>query len=587
VTGGGRVYLARGAAGIVALAETDGSVVWTADPGGDAVSTPAYDPETGSLYAACTDGRLYRLDSSNGSVLGSFNASAGISLAPCLAGDTVYVSAGNRVHALDKATLAARWSYEADSRVDTPPAYSPSRERLFVVSQDLYVHAIDASSGNRAWRVKPTPRSGGDPGDNGKGLAEALWGWPVVSEAHGYVLVRYRLDWQTLWTWSPWPTTNADIRRHLTDQPGEQCLYALDLDDGAVPFICNLGHGGWGDGGYMPMGPMPALKKLPGGGEVVWTVIRGDQTQNTDGRWDSYLGEMVLDGTTVSGVAAGEVRWMDSRNGSFFPTDEQAFVTAAGDHILAGHWMMGFARSVTDRSSSRGSYSDPIRTESLPQIVTSTRSVPFSASHYSSGPLTQDGDARTIPFGFYIYWGQGTVYDTYWSSYSCWVVSNGRIYYRSCDGAVVCLESGDPTARAGRRVVSEPALSRRPDPPRPAGRVLRPEEAAAFAGTEAAVEGTVRYVFNNGKTVLLGFQHPHQGAFKVQIPRSAWERFGPEFGRRWGRNRETLVREGLQVRVRGRIGWYQGDPAIYLERPGDLTVIDPFSVKVREGPRVP
>lgn len=571
VTGGGRVYIARGAPGVIALRETDGGVLWTADPGGDAVSTPAYDAGTDTLYVGCTDGRLYRLDARNGSVLGSFAATAGISLAPCLVSDTVYLSAGTRVHAVDKTDLAERWSYDAGSRVDTPPSYSASRDRVFVVSQDLYVHAIEAPSGARAWRVKPTPRNGGDPGDNGKSLAQALWGWPVVSDLHGYVLVKYRLDWQTLWTWNPWPTTNSAIRTNLTNQPREQCLYVLDLDDGSVPFVCNLGHGGWGDGGYMPMGPTPVLKRLSGGGEVVWTVIRG--TQAADGRWDSYLGEMVLDASTVSGFGPGEVRWMDSWSGSFFPTDEQAFVTAAGDHIFGGHWMMGFARRVIDRSAGRGSYSNPIQTESLPQVVTSSSSVPFSSSHYSSSTLTQDGDARSIPYGFYIYWGQGAVYDSYWSSYACWVVSNGRVYYRSCDGAVVCLESGNPTARAARRAGSE-AASRRPAPPRPAGRSIAPEEAGAFAGAEAVVEGTVQYVFNNGKTVLLGFRHPHQGFFKVQIPRAVGERFGSSgFGARMGRNLETFVREGDAVRVRGRIEAYQGDPAIFVRRPEDIEVI--------------
>jgi hypothetical protein len=248
--------------------------------------------------------------------------------------------------------------------------------------------------------------------------------------------------------------------------------------------------------------------------------------------------------------------------------------------------MSGFARRVTDRSSSRGSYADPIRTESLPQIMTSTLSVPFNADHYSSGPLFEDGGGRSIPFGFYIYWGQGAVYDQYWSEYACWVVSNGRVYYRSCDGALVCLESGDPTARAPRRAGFE-VRCRTPEAPRPAGRVIRPEEAAAYAGTDAVIEGTVRYVFNNGKTVLLGFRYPHQGVFKIQIPRSAWDRFGPTFGRRMGRDREPAVREGATVRVRGRIGWYQGDPVIYVERPEDMTIFNPLTSKVGGGGRQP
>ena len=29
------------------------------------------------------------------------------------------------------------------------------------------------------------------------------------------MLVKMRLDWNTMWTWSPWPTDNATIRSNL------------------------------------------------------------------------------------------------------------------------------------------------------------------------------------------------------------------------------------------------------------------------------------------------------------------------------------------------------------------------------------
>ena len=36
----------------------------------------------------------------------------------------------------------------------------------------------------------------------------------------------------------------------------------------------------------------------------------------------------------------------------------------------------------------------------------------WSSSHYCSGGLTQDGDPRGFQYGFYIYYNQGTVYDS-------------------------------------------------------------------------------------------------------------------------------------------------------------------------------
>jgi hypothetical protein len=57
------------------------------------------------------------------------------------------------------------------------------------------------------------------------------------------------------------------MRQLLTQRPGDQALFVLDLDDGSKPFIANVGHGGYGDNDYMPMGPQPVVKRLPDGKE--------------------------------------------------------------------------------------------------------------------------------------------------------------------------------------------------------------------------------------------------------------------------------------------------------------------------------
>ncbi len=74
----------------------------------------------------------------------------------------------------------------------------------------------------------------------------------------------------------------------------------------------------------------------------------------------------------------------------------------------------------------------------------------------------------------------------------------------------------------------------------------------------------LRYVFNNGKQALLGFEHPHRGAFKVLIRREHWPAFGGA--------PEVRYRVGDRVRVTGLIEWYQGDPAIYATEPAQIHV---------------
>ncbi len=586
VTGGGRVYIAAGSRGVYALNNTNGSVAWNRSPGGNINSTPAYDSQTQALFVVSSNGILYKLDAATGNTLGQFasGASSTLPLPPAVISDRVFFSMGNRVYAINKSTMAQIWAYEAGSPVHTPPAYSPSRDRVIAVSQDLYVHAINNSNGTRAWRVKPTTRTGGDPGSSNTSLAEAFYGWPVIAEVHGLALVRYRLDWQTLWTWSPWPTSNTTMRSNLTAQPNQQALFAMSLDNGSTSFISNVGHGGFGDGGYLPMGPQPVVKRFENGQEVAYVVMRGSPcgASPCDGRWDSHLGEMLLDNTTVSGYQAGDVRFMQN---TFFPTDEQVNLSMSGNQILGGHWMFGIAHQITDRSASRGSGTNPIVTTNLPHIITSASNCGFSSSHYCANSLTQDGDPRTIPGGFYIYYNQGTVYDEYWSEYASWVVSNNMIFFVSTDGAVVALENGNPTAAPVRD--SDPSIVS-VNQQLPSNSLLNPltdasmrvtdrmssvndivpyTQARDFAGKTVTVEGTIKLLFNNYLAVYLGFENPHQGAFKVRILKAYWGNFSA--------SPETLYRLGQRIRVTGTITWYQGDPVIYATDPAQIQVISP------------
>ena len=85
------------------------------------------------------------------------------------------------------------------------------------------------------------------------------------------------------------------------------------------------------------------------------------------------------------------------------------------------------------------------------------------------------------------------------------------------------------------------------------------------AGSVGVVHGQIQYVFNNGKEVLLGFQYPHQGAFKALILAEDWKNFAS--------NPEILFTVGQTVRVSGSIAWFQGDPAIYVREPGQIQLI--------------
>jgi outer membrane protein assembly factor BamB len=571
VTGGGRVYIAAGVDGVFALSETTGQQLWQQSGIGAVRSTVAYDPDTQAVFAVSAGGILYKLRASDGTVLGQFAAgqSSDLPLPPAVISDRVLFSMGNLVYAVNKQTMQPIWSYHAGATVAVPPAYSPSRDLVIVASEpDLYVHAIRNSDGVRQWRVRPVhpSRSFEDP-------TEYRYGWPVIAESAGYVLIKVRLDWQVLWR--DWPQTNGEMRQMLVQNPGEQALFVLDLDDGNVPYIANVGHGGYGDSGYLPMGTQPVVKRLPDGKEVVYLIIRARHAY--DSRWDSHFGEMVLDNTTVSGLTGGDVRfiafdWPPGYSNPYLLTDEQPNVSMAGDYLFGGHWEAGFALQILDRSDARGSFTNKITSQRLSTVATSqdyTGACAFSASHYCASGLT---NTREYDFGFYIYYNQGAVYDQYWSEYATWVVSNDNVYFRSCDGAIVALTSGNPQSatrnpqnviRNGRYAAASPETYQ-PIASSPAA-VIPYTQARVWAGRTVTVTGTLRYVFNNGKQVLLGFSDPHQGSFKAIIRQADWASFGGP--------PERLYRAGQRVEVVGRIAWYQGDPAVYVTAPEQIRVL--------------
>ncbi len=565
VTGGGRVYIAAGSRGVYALDNASGAPVWNRNPGGSINSTPAYDADTRALFVVSSNGTLYKLDAADGRTLGNFAAAgdSNLPLPPAISSDRVFFSMGASVYAVNKATMQQIWRYDAGSPVDTPPAYSAARNLVVVASRDLFVHGIRGADGGRVWRTRTAPHTPGDPTASGQNdFAAVSNGWPVISEQNGLVLIKLQLDWQTLWTWNPWPSTNAEMRRNLQNNPREQALLALRLDNGATAFVPNVGHGGFGDGDYMPMGPQPVIRRLSDGSEVAYVVMRGSpcKAQPCDGRWDSHLGELMLNDTTVPGYRAGDVRFME---GTFFPTDEQPYLALAGDQIFAAHWEAGMAHTIGDRSPARGTSTNPIPVTNLPHIATSqdtdTCGTGFSTGHYCGASLY---NTRLWPAGFYIYWRQGAVYDRYWSEYAGWVISNNTLYFVSTDGAVVALEPGQPRGvsipgAAGRDMTASEALTSRD--------VVDYTLARAYAGRTVTVEGVLREVFNNGKAVYLAYHSPHRGHFLVRILKQDWPNFA--------RSPEQLYAPGQRVQVTGTIEWYQGDPVIYVRNPSQLRLV--------------
>jgi uncharacterized repeat protein (TIGR01451 family) len=455
ITGGGQVYVVAGWTGgvadkVFALAKSDGAELWSRAPGGELLSTPAYDG--GYLFVASENGTLYKLNANNGNTADSFTADSALRTPPLLVGDRIYVTSANgTLYAINKGTLDKIWAYSAGAQAATMPAYSASRDVVIFCDRELYVHAVDANGG-RAWRVKPTDR---DP-FYGHPTAEDLagdegafdFGWPVVADGRGVVFVRLRLDWDTLWgglgSGGSYPTTNAAIRQFLENNPDQQTLYALDLDDGSQAFTPAVGNSALeGDDSHvLVIGPPPVLRTLDNGKEVAYIPWRNGQVSSTDGRWDTTLGEMVLDGSTVSGYQAGDLRFVSSQ---FIPTDETGTITAAGDFVFHGHWLVMASSDLGDRSGG-GSYNDALG-EIGPYVIwaqADNQGCSFNAATRWCSSLYTEIDTRNFGAGYYILYGDPerwvTNEDACAFNYGPFVVaSDGLLIVKSIDGAIFAL----------------------------------------------------------------------------------------------------------------------------------------------------
>ncbi len=417
VTGGSNVFAPAGASGLYALRKSDGVQAWhRSTPAFNA--TPAYDSATGALFAGGADGILYKLDGATGSILSTYNAGGALNKAVLLVGGSVFVQTDSGVlHKVSTTSMTRAWAYTAGSNTATPAAYSAGSGLLVFCTADLYVHAVRESDGVAQWRVKPTSLPAAAPY-----TFEGFW--PVVAEQHGIVFVRLNLGAAALWSGpgtgtgggGVYPMTNADTRALLQSNNGAlENLFALDLNTGGKKFIPAVGYGGIeyrtvpDTGLQLVAPPVPVIKVNPDGSEVAYISFRSGQGNVVDGRWDSHMGEMVLDDTTLPGLEAGDLRFVDFPNSYVRITDEQTPFTMAGDTIFQAHWGASEGLKILDRSATKGlTAAAPITAQAHPAVIRRQQSCSnFNPlTHYTTCGLTLVNDGR--------YWN-GSGFWTYWN----------------------------------------------------------------------------------------------------------------------------------------------------------------------------
>lgn len=372
----GLVFVPAGTHGLFALRLTDGTVVWRFS-GGECHAAAAFDAASGSVFVGTEAGTLHRLNTADGRELGRYDAGAPLRKALLLANGHLFALAADGVlHKVASDGVRGLWRYVANSPASTLPAYSATRDLVIFATKDLQVHAVAALDGQPRWQVKPTPLT---PADE----VEFCGGWPVIAEQTGVVFVRLghaNLDTVLGSGGGPrgqWPADRAAIRQRLRDRPELRNLFALRLEDGAVAFMPGVGPAGVEDlregRPRLRVHAFPVVR-LVDGREVAYLPWRHGDTRDPDwdGRWDSHLGEMMLDDSTLAGLVAGDLRFVQfaEHGGWLHITDEACPLTMAGDTIFHAHWDASTAARIRDRSPALGlTRPHPIRTEKLPPVV--------------------------------------------------------------------------------------------------------------------------------------------------------------------------------------------------------------------------
>ncbi len=585
ITGGNRVYMVADNS-IYALQEENGAEVWKHNDIGVLNSTPVYLNE--AIYMGSENGTLYKLDASNGELINSVDLGGAISTALVATDSAVFITVSTGILvAVDAGTLETMWKYDAGGELVTMPAYSAEHNTVVVVSKDLYVHAVDAMTGKQKWRVKPTLRDYSTESEE-RNYTVAENGWPVIAEQHGIVFIRYRLEWNSLWALGPFPDNNAEIRAALTKEPDQQALFALAIDSGKTAFIPAVGNGGAGDGGILPMGPMPVIREVDGQ-EVAYMIWRNKQACSKDycdGREDATMGEMVLDDSSVKGYAAGDMRFVQFDD---IQTDEMMSLSMVGDILFHGHWLIDAGRRVIDRSDGVGNkINNPIKTTNGMYVIwrqcycpagtscnpvlypggsgttTCNSNCPFNElTRACPGGLYSYGDKRAYPAGFYQY--HNDIQRT--TSLPFTIGSSNMIIVKTDDGGLMAFSSGARAEEIEPMTVANPVVL--PNMFAPEIPKIAAKDAMQAVGKVVEVCGTIHSVVDHlPKAIYMSFTTVHDGQMLVRVFNKDLSKFDYDV--------KTLDQKNMCVT--GLMRLYYPDlnaPEIIVENPEQIVINRP------------
>jgi outer membrane protein assembly factor BamB len=153
---GDRLVIGSRGGKAVALALSDGQILWSTPVTGGIDSQARYDGTHHQVYLGTDDGFIYAVDPQDGKVRWSYKGRGAVERLPELGGDAVYFStSSDRIIALDPRSGKSLWQYEREP----PEGFTihghagPRLSRGIVYSgfSDGYLVALNAGTGDIVW----------------------------------------------------------------------------------------------------------------------------------------------------------------------------------------------------------------------------------------------------------------------------------------------------------------------------------------------------------------------------------------------------------------------------------------------------
>jgi len=164
----------------------------------------------GSVYIGAADG-VYSLTAENGAV--EWHAGTQSISCPVVTDDRVYISSFDTMHAFDRQTGEAQWTFTEAAEPDQASSLAFAEDRLVTLSSDGFVYCIDPETGAKLWQ---------SPADE---TNDTKLGTPAISNGRVFV-------------GDPAGTLSAlslaDGKEHWRVETGERIISSPVVDSGTV-----------------------------------------------------------------------------------------------------------------------------------------------------------------------------------------------------------------------------------------------------------------------------------------------------------------------------------------------------------------